>query len=355
MDALARCLSRKSHVRIDDESAARKLLTSMTQLQKILCRQVTVESIYERFITGLLASGRDDFMVLARDVAFPTDDSAVIKISPEKAVVRFIESSKSIVDQAPGDDGIESDLNRARGCLDLIPDAYCSGDHEMPIDAERQLIEGAKTICVGLGLPILPVQIRRDSQRLNYVVMAQQSSSGFYTTPSLAITLATQLGINPEAWAKTQVLHHVVKMAVDRNDVGFAESQCRALLDVPIVSNDAGELVANACWMLAQHSRLSMPQREYWLASTMSVLPRGSDMLMDCMALQQRLLSESMNSNAADGDDSDAIAEWHRQSLNVTDVSGKDVLQIAAGVLTEDVISRYPALALSHILCVRVI
>ena len=239
MDVVRRGSGMTSSFDISDEDGVQLLLDAMLKLQKLICREIPVEVIYEDFVHGLLACGRSDFFLFVRSLLFP--ESAISAhigrrnklhrpLTLEKAEALLLRAAREYFDNAESNDLQHVSLRLAMECLEIVPlDLFEPGaDLVKRIQKERLFYEAACELC-GYIPDLLPIQVRHQVDKIPLLRRAIQCSARLYKDVEWVQELALRIlpeEISCQSDVQMELFEFMVEASIARGDYDHAVSLC---------------------------------------------------------------------------------------------------------------------------------
>ncbi|CAG8683795.1 5012_t:CDS:2, partial [Racocetra fulgida] len=261
----------------ENESEWIQLLEDMKILQgdgRGVLGEISIEGIYENFISGLLK------FRLAREILLPTDESHPLKMDITEKLV--INASREFFDNATS-----GNMNHAE--IELI-------------EATHALSE--KKICYQPGVPIHPLHIRISPNRLDFIDRLLSTYEDAYRDPNSIIKLATKLGYRNDKVAEVKVMAMLADAALRDNNFVTAYDTCVDLVNVikAMASANKGDnentelaLANDAAWRICyevakQENYRDLEQQMTLMGYALSLCP--SDQIADLLNLWRKLDEE---------------------------------------------------------------
>ncbi|CAG8579002.1 9234_t:CDS:2, partial [Dentiscutata heterogama] len=274
-----------------------QLLEEMKMLQgdgKGVLGEISIEGIYEDFISGLLSCGK---FRLAREILLPTDKPRPLEM--DKAEKLVINASREFFDNAASGNMNHGYMKMAYECLQILPISdTITSDLEF-IEATHILSE--KKIGYQPGVPIHPMQLRLSSNRLDFIDRLLSTYEDAYLDPKSIIKLSKKLGYQKNKVAEVKVMAMLADAALRDNNFATAYSTCIDLVNVVKTfasgnkSDNKNEELASAkdvtwriCYEIAkQENHQDLEQQMTLMGYALSLCP--SDQITDILNLWRKL------------------------------------------------------------------
>ncbi|CAG8573263.1 9230_t:CDS:2 [Cetraspora pellucida] len=264
----------------ENENEWIQLLEDMKILQgdgRGVLGEISIEGIYENFISGLLSCGR---FRLAREILLPTDEPHPLKM--DKAEKLVINASREFFDNATSGNMNHGYMKMAYECLQILPISDA-------ITAELELIEAThvlseKKICYQPGVPIHPLHIRISPNRLDFIDRLLSTYEDAYNDPKSIIKLAKKLGYRNDKVAEVKVMAMLADAALRDNNFATAYN----------MSND---IAWRICYEVAkQENYQDFEQQMTLMGYALSLCP--SDQIADLLNVWRKLDEEQRSARA---------------------------------------------------------
>ncbi|CAG8758381.1 31650_t:CDS:2 [Gigaspora margarita] len=278
----------------DNDSEWIQLLEEMKMLQgdgKGVLGEISIEGIYEDFISGLLSCGK---FRLASEILLPTDKPRPLEMDVAEKLV--INASREFFDNATSGNMNHGYMKMAYECLQILPISDTITSELEFIEATHILSE--KKICYQPGVPIHPMQIRLSSNRLDFIDRLLSTYEDAYLDPKSIIKLAKKLGYRKDKVAEVKVMAMLADSALHDNNFDTAYCMCIDLVNVvkTIASGNkenaeltsANDVAWRICYEVAkQENYRDLEQQITLMGYALSLCP--SDQITDILNLWRKL------------------------------------------------------------------
>ncbi|CAG8678878.1 19269_t:CDS:2, partial [Dentiscutata erythropus] len=274
-----------------------QLLEEMKMLQgdgKGVLGEISIEGIYEYFISGLLSCGK---FRLAREILLPTDKPHPLEM--DKAEKLVINASREFFDNAASGNMNHGYMKMAYECLQILPISDTITSELEFIEATHTLSE--KKIGYQPGVPIHPMQLRLSSNRLDFIDRLLSTYEDAYLDPKSIIKLSKKLGYQKDKVVEVKVMAMLADAALRDNNFTTAYSTCIDLVNVVKTfasgnkSGNKNENLTSAkdvawriCYEIAkQENYQDLEQQMTLMGYALSLCP--SDQITDILNLWRKL------------------------------------------------------------------
>ncbi|CAJ0763802.1 2974_t:CDS:2 [Entrophospora sp. SA101] len=203
------------------------LLEEMIKLQGKggVLEKISIEEIYKEFASGLLSSGRFRF---AQEILLPSDKTPPLEADVAEKLV--VDASREFFDNATTGNKNQGYMKMAYECLQILPKTKA-------ISLEMEFIEATHILTENkvqhqAGIPLLPMQIRLSTNRLELISRLLSVNEKAYLEIETIMELASKLGYKNDKIAEVKVMAMIADSALRDVNFSVAYQMCIELIDI---------------------------------------------------------------------------------------------------------------------------
>ncbi|KAI9258937.1 secretory pathway protein Sec39-domain-containing protein [Phascolomyces articulosus] len=225
-----RLASQAGSAHLDDDKEWRELLDEMMGLQednngKGVFAKLTRTEIFETFFSSLLRCGR---FRLAKDLMVGPNRDKTLDIGRAEQLV--LDAEQEFFDNATTGNMHDGNMKLAMECLNILPPTDMVNEEKDLIVATHTLISEYH-VMDRPGIELMPIQVRRSTNRLDLISKLINSRRGIYRQPTQVLDLTHKLGYQEDLLAQVRVLAMLASAALVDEDFDMSYKLCCATVD----------------------------------------------------------------------------------------------------------------------------